>query len=78
MAGRRKPVFIRQPLNKANPPLELAKLASCARFRYDTDRVGFFPPARFQAAKESNVERKNLRLPKEKNRGVPLSPSTIW
>ena len=78
MAGHRKPVFIRQPLNKANPPLEVAKLASCARFRYDTDRVRFFPPARLKAARESNVERKNLRLPKEKNRGALLGSSIIW
>ena len=37
--GRRKPVFVRKPMGKANPPLDNIELASCARFRYDLDRL---------------------------------------
>ena len=84
--GLRKPVFVLQKPNKANPPLD-GQITQIARWRYDIDRLEFFPPARFRNAEKQKVPRKNLRLPTrtytnphEKQSGVThlLSPSSIW
>ena len=85
--GDRKPVFVKQPQGKANPPLENMRLVTAARYCYDQTRVEFFPPARFEDAKKLGVARKELKLPREtfKNpflktpkKEYTIGPSTTW
>ena len=87
LVGDPKPVFIKQHLDKGDPaitlsadqnPKEIQSLLWCARYRYDEERLEFFPPSRFGEASRNKVPWKNLKLPAEKNQGKRLNPSTIW
>ena len=61
-------------------------MTQIARWRYDTDRLEFFPPARVRNAEQVKVPRRDLRLPRHKylnphepQRGEQfLEPSSIW